>query len=178
MDPVKIVGANGNRRDRDFYSTPNQCVYALCDFLNIPRTTRIWEPACGGGAIVKALHEKGYGKVIASDIATGIDFLTTDLPENVGYIITNPPFSLAAEFIEHGIELGVPFAYLLKIQYWNSKKRYQLFQSCPPKYILPLTWRPDFTGQGASLMDMMWVVWTTEEMGATLYRPLARPGED
>lgn len=75
MDASKIVGANGNRRKLDFYPTPKECVYALVDFLGIPHDARIWEPACGEGAIINALGDRGYHNVFGTDIQTGTDFL-------------------------------------------------------------------------------------------------------
>ena len=76
------------------------------------------------------------------------------------WIITNPPFSLAEKFIERAWEFKKPFALLLKSQYWHAARRYDLFERCTPSAIFPLTWRPDFLGEGGSpLMDVMWVVW-------------------
>jgi type I restriction-modification system DNA methylase subunit len=177
MDAVKIVGANGNRRANDFYPTPKECVYALVDYLNIPLQKRIWEPACGDGAIVNALADRGYHNVFGTDIQTGTDFLTEKI-EGVDWIITNPPFSLGEKFIRHADEMQVPFAFLLKIQYWNSSKRKTLYDEIRPQAILPLTWRPDFTGQGNSLMDMMWCVWIPwYPKRSTIYQPLEKPKE-
>ena len=81
-------------------------------------------------------------------------------------------------------ELGKPFAFLLKSQYWNATCRRKLFDEIPPSYILPLTWRPDFFfkkrmpgEKGSPLMDVMWCVWLTPWKNdiQTVYRPLTRP---
>lgn len=178
MDAVKMVAANANRRPKDFYPTPKECTYALLDFLHLPVKTRIWEPACGDGAIIAALHSKGYMNCFGTDITTGTDFLQEEYLASAAWIITNPPFSLAEQFIRHAHDLGIPFAFLLKSQYWHSAKRRKLFEEVRPKYVLTLTWRPDFTGQGASIMDVMWCVWTNEKTACTLYHPLDKPKED
>lgn len=127
--------------------------------------------------MANAIRQAGY-KVIGTDISGGVDYLTAETPENVDFIITNPPFSLAQEFIEKSLERGIPFAFLLKSQFWHAKKRYALFYAHPPTYVLPLTWRPDFLfktrGKGSPLMDVMWVVWIPGKTH-TLYRPLAKP---
>lgn len=93
------------------------------------------------------------------------------------WIITNPPFCQAEAFIRHAAEIGVPFAFLLKSQYWHSAKRLNLYRKVQPTMVLPLTWRPDFTGQGNSLMDMCWNVWEPKYSGkiVTGYRPLEKP---
>ena len=115
--------------------------------------------------------DNGY-LMLATDITTGVDFLK-EPKRKCDWIITNPPFCLSEDFIRHASDMGVPFAFLLKSQYWHSKKRAKLFEECKPSYVLPLTWRPDFTGQGNSLMDCIWCVWTGEL--ETVYQPLEKP---
>ena len=173
----KIVGANqkNKRQKNDFYPTPAEVTGALLDFLQMPVGARIWEPACGQNHMVDVMRGNGY-YVIGTDIQDGVDFLTSDLPEGIDWIITNPPFNAAEAFIERCIEHGKCFALLLKSQYWHSSKRSRLFMRFPPSYVLPLTWRPAFTGQGSSLMDMMWCVWTLDNgKSYSLYKPLLKP---
>lgn len=175
----RIAGGNTaySRNKSDFYPTPPEATQALLDFLDLDEKTVIWEPACGEGHMVDVLRANGM-EVVATDIQTGTDFLKYDLPKLVEFIITNPPFSLAEQFIRTASSHGVPFAFLLKSQYWHSKKRYQLFKECKPTYILPLTWRPDFMfkqrGSGSPLMDVMWCVWIPGS-SKTEYIPLRKP---
>ena len=188
----QIMGGNGTkaRKATDLYPTPPEVTVALMRFLKLPRSTQIWEPACGKGDMVEALRGCGmlaYG----TDIRSGQDFLNSWQPRNTiaacSWIITNPPFSLADEFIRHAAEIGKPFAMLLKAQYWHAAKRAQLFREIPPSYVLPLTWRPDFLfkerdgKKGASpLMDVMWCVWLTPQMQGvqTVFKPLMRPEKE
>lgn len=160
IETNRIVGAGPkeNRKPMDFYPTPPDVTQALLDMLDIPKGATIWEPACGAGDLARVLSNNGY-KTILTDIQYGQDFLTTDLPAGVDWIITNPPFSLADKFIERAWEFKKPFALLLKSQYWHAAKRLELFYDCTPSCIFPLTWRPDFDGRGAPLMDVMWCVW-------------------
>lgn len=177
VDPVAIVGAGKERREHDFYPTPPEVTNALLDFLNIPRGTTIWEPACGDMAMCEVFIERGYD-CIATDLIYGQDFLTAQLPQGVSWIITNPPFSLSEQFIKHAAALGVPFAFLLKSQYWHSIRRFPLLEKYRPAYMLPLTWRPDFTGKGNSLMDMQWDVWLPiSNNHTTIYQPLSKRKE-
>ena len=188
----QIMGGNGAkaRKAADLYPTPPEVTVALMRFLKLPRSTQIWEPACGQGDRVEALRGCGmlaYG----TDIRSGQDFLDSWQPRSTtaacSWIITNPPFSLADEFIRHAAEIGKPFAMLLKAQYWHAAKRAQLFREIPPSYVLPLTWRPDFLfkerdgKKGASpLMDVMWCVWLTPQMQGvqTVFKPLMRPEKE
>lgn len=117
--------------------------------------------------------KKGYD-AFGTDITEGYDYLTTDFSKECDWIITNPPFSLAKEFIERSLLFKKPFALLLKSQYWHSARRYELFENHAPNFVLPLTWRPDFTNKGNSLLDMMWCVWIYDTQ-ITYYQPLQRP---
>jgi hypothetical protein len=177
-----IVGGNSafGRNKSDFYPTPPEATQALLDFLHIPPSMRIWEPACGEGHMVEVMERNGLD-VIGTDIQQGTDFLTAELPEGVDWIITNPPFSLAEDFIKKCCSHDVPFALLLKSQYWHAARRLSLFLAHPPMYVLPLTWRPDFTfktrGKGSPLMDVIWCVWGLYN-APTEYIPLAKPVSD
>ena len=177
----KIVGGNpaDKRSEMDYYPTPPEATIALLNFLEIPSGSHIWEPACGGGHMVRAMESKGY-IVTGTDIQTGNDFFNTETPENTDWIITNPPFSLAAEFIEECYKREKPFALLLKSQFWHAKKRYQLFQKHKPDFVLPMTWRPNFMweklGNTSPLMDVIWCVWKYPyNAAAPLYEPLLKP---
>ena len=135
--------------------------------------------------MLETIRACGYGGSFGTDISEGFDFLSPDIFKRllVGFdwIITNPPFALAEEFIRKAASLGKPFAFLVKSQFWHAKRRLSLFDEFPPSYILPLTWRPDFFFKddhgGSPLMDVMWCVWLTPQMKGvqTIYRPLAKP---
>ncbi len=181
----QIIGGNplhdGRKRScTDFYPTPDDVTEALISAIHPnPQSTKIWEPACGDGRMVRCLERLGPYTVVGTDILTGNDFLYEQLPDGCNWIITNPPFSAAEEFIQHAYELNVPFAFLLKSQFWHAKKRYKLFNECQPDLVLPLTWRPDFLfggGGGAPLMDCMWNVWLRNgDDAVTQFFPLPRP---
>lgn len=179
----RITGGNTayKRVASDYYPTPPEVTLALLNWLGLWKGTRIWEPACGEGHMVRVIEAEGYS-VRATDIQSGTDFLAGMLPaDDINFIITNPLFSLADKFIERCALYGRPFALLLKSQYWHAKKRLDLFQRYQPDYILPLTWRPDFLfgerGGGSPLMDVMWCVWlrNSELNTETRYYPLPKP---
>jgi len=178
-----LVLSNGStknkRRELDFYPTPPDVTAVLLTFLNLPLNTKIWEPACGDGAMAEVIMECGYD-VISSDIRHtgygegGIDFLTAH--RECDAIITNPPFSESQKFINHAIGQADIVAMFFKSQYWHAAKRKELFDEHPPAYVLPLTWRPDFmNGErgGAPTMDVLWTVWI-EGTTDTRYRLLEK----
>lgn len=184
LQASRISGGNSanGRRSGDFYPTPPEVTVALMDFLNLPSNTIIWEPAAGEGDMAGVLMTF-CDEVYATDIIDGTDFLQSSI-DDADWIITNPPFSRAEEFIRRAAQLGKPFAMLLKSQYWHATKRKALFDEIPPSYILPLTWRPDFFfkdrtegKRGCPLMDVMWCVWLTPYRTdlPAIYKPLLRP---
>lgn len=180
--------ANRSSKDRnsvDFYETPTEVTVALFDFLEhnnlISPGCLIWEPACGRGAMTRVMLDRGYA-VNGTDLfpnidgLPSIDFLQSQIPCN--WIITNPPFSEAVEFIRHALELKKPCAFLLKSQFWHARSRLQLFKDNPPSYVLPLTWRPDFLNgakSGSPTMEVIWSVWAGSN--ETRYFPLEKPKE-
>ena len=176
---TQMIGGNPTKKrsETDFYPTPSEVTEALLRFLGLPKTTVIWEPACGEMDMVSAMQSAGYS-VIATDLSYGQDFLTEPLLE-CDWIITNPPFSVSDKFIERCAKHGKPFALLLKSQYWHARRRYDLFQKITPSIVCPLTWRPDFLfkkheKRSAPLMDVMWCVWEPPYNQKTVFHPLRR----
>jgi hypothetical protein len=184
--------ANRSSEDRnhlDFYPTPPSATIALMRFLEgrnlVNQNHKIWEPACGSGDMTLVLRKLEYD-VTGTDIETGHDYLVTDISEHVNWVITNPPFSLASQFIRRSLENGVSFAFLLKSQYWHSANRLGLFMESKPSFVLPLTWRIDFKykergqgteSKGSPTMDHIWVVWLAGKPNyvETIYQPLEKP---
>ena len=174
--------SSDNRRKADYYPTPTHCTQALIDYLQIPKTSVIWEPACGGGFMAEVFKSNGYSVISTDLFSYGYedsteDFLQSECKE-CDWIITNPPFALSERFIRKCIQLEKPFALLLKSQYWHSKKRFALFCEHKPQFVLPMTWRPDFEfgGRGgAPTMDCIWTVWNASPCCDTIYQPLKKP---
>lgn len=110
--------SSGNRRKSDFYETPYSLTRMLLDKEKLVGS--ILESACGNGAIVKVLNEKGYKNITAYDKET--DFLKET--RRFDTIITNPPFSLAYEFIQKAKQVSDVFYFLLPLNYLHGKKRY------------------------------------------------------
>lgn len=112
--------AKGQRRKSDFYETPYTITEHLLAVEDFDKSLTVCEPACGNNAIVRVL-KKYWKDVTYYDIER--NFLTVN--ERYDYIITNPPFSLSYEFIQHAKECArVKFAFLLPLSYLHGKKRY------------------------------------------------------
>ena len=117
------LNSNKNRPKSDFYQTP----YSLTELLlkSESFSGNVLEPACGDGAIVKVLNDFGF-ETISYDIET--NFLNeTKTYDN---IITNPPYSLAKEFILKAFEVSKSkIAMLLPLNYLHGIERFQSIYS-------------------------------------------------
>lgn len=114
--------ASGKRRKGDFYETPYSMTEQLLEHEKFDYKKLVLEPACGKGAITKIL-KNNFFYVDGSDIEK--DFLKNDFIY-YDYIITNPPFSLAFEFIQKSKQIAKEkFAMLLPLSYLHGKKRYE-----------------------------------------------------
>ena len=110
------------RKKSDFYETPYSITNHLLNVESFDTNFTVCEPACGNGAITKVLKSKwDEEKITSYDIEK--NFLTET--EQYDYIITNPPFSIANEFIEKAKKVArKKFAFLLPLSYLHGKKRY------------------------------------------------------
>jgi len=106
------------------FQTPPEALLPLYPFIKKDWT--IWECAEGDGNLSATLKKRGYD-VIGTDILKGKDFLTYQ-PEHFDMIITNPPYSLKQQFLKRCYELGKPFALLLPLTTFETKKRQDLFK--------------------------------------------------
>lgn len=170
-----------HRKPADLYPTPvngTESVMPAIEVIadHIGRPIRIWEPACGDGRIARVLEWHGHD-VFSSDLRAypgyGIpdfDFLIDhqaafgwNPAEEVDMIVTNPPFSLAEQFIRKSLTITPNVVMLLKQTYWNAASRLPFFAEHRPKFVLPLTFRLAFleSERGKSpLMDCCWVIWS------------------
>lgn len=176
---MSATGRGAERAVSDFYPTPAWCVHRLLDRLHLPGGKWI-EPAAGDGAIVKAVRSRGTSDVTwcavelrheceaaltsavsyGSTVLTGVDFLRSELLVIEGdVLITNPPYSLAEEYVRASLPRAKWVALLLRLNFLGSSKRRALFANeMPDIYVLPN--RPSFTGHGTDATEYAWFVWT------------------
>lgn len=134
------------------------------------------EPACGVGHMAKVLNEY-FGKVTASDIHPygygGIADFTGSLHQAGSYdwVITNPPFRLAEEFIMRALPIARKgIAILARTVFIESVGRYRrVFEQTPPTKFAQFTERvPMVKGRldkkASTATGYSWIVW---ERGST-----------
>ena len=166
-----IVTDRANRQKDDFYPTPEWVTRVLLGFHKFDG--EIWEPAAGCGDMAEVLKKAGY-EVYATDLVNrgycpaGIDFLLENMTAQ--NIVTNPPFNLAYEFMEKGLELAErSLALLLPIRYLCGKKRSKFFLEHPPAKIIVIPNKIDFHGMGNPMMEFAWYVWDKGAVGTKIY---------
>lgn len=108
----------------DRCQTPKYALDPL--LLYIPKNFTIWESACGDGNLVRGLTDSGY-KVIATDILTGQNFFRWQPPQ-WDIQLTNCPYSVKLEWLEHSYILGKPFALLLPVELLGVGKAQRMFE--------------------------------------------------
>jgi hypothetical protein len=156
----------------DQYETPEWVTRALIP--HIPkRVKRIWEPACGSGKMVRALESAGY-YVFETDIQRDTDFLDPRIvPVDAPAIVTNPPYSLAAEFIWRALGLTESssgmVAMLLRTDFDHAKSRRDLFADHPAfakKLVLTkrIQWFED--SKSSPSFNHAWFIWDWQHEGA------------
>jgi hypothetical protein len=162
------------RVEFDAYMTPSWCVRRLLEAWT-PRLGLALEPAVGEGAIVKAMP-KEISRWQTIDIRpvtlpapTGIwvhrqaDYLASNYLDFIEAetVITNPPFSLAEQFIRKARREcpNADLVFLLRLGFLASQERVALWRDLGEPDVLILPNRPSFTSGGTDKYDYFWAVW-------------------
>ncbi len=178
------ITRDDKRPKGDFYETPPETVHAL--LAEEIFEGKVWEPACGTGAIVKVLNDYKIS-TIASDLyhydtdikaEWGVDFLD---PENdnskAPNIITNPPFNFLVEFVlraeEHIFISGGKAAFLARLAWLESISRKEMFENGYLSKVwifsrrLPRMHRPGYIGKKSTgMVAYAWFVFDPTHQGS------------
>lgn len=183
----KLAGGNPTEKrvENDYYATDPLAVEMLLERYSFVGK-RLLEPCVGSGNIAEAVSkyynkdkktekqidgidivDRGYKGTIVQD------FLTYEPSSLYDGVITNPPYSLAKEFVEKSMEVvkkNGQVAMFLKIQFLESEKREDLFIKYPPKYVYVFrnrmaTWKnglarnPETGRKWSTTMTHAWFIW-------------------
>ncbi len=160
-----LLALMGNNAPDDF-QTPNWPIDILVHRLNLVNPKKIiWEPACGRGNIVNRINEHNID-CFGTDLKGHIDFLKDwTVGENSAIrpfdcIVTNPPFSLKAQFLKRCYDLGKPFALLMPLTALGGDKRIKMYRE-KGLQVLVLPKRVDFefpdgTSKGSPWFHCAW----------------------
>jgi hypothetical protein len=184
---VPIKAHSWPRHTSDFYVEPPWCSDRLFD--EEPFVGSIYDPACGGGNIIRAAEAHGY-PAAGSDIEDrgwlrGLKHLQRDFFSMSGEtdnIVTNPPFKIAGPFFHKARQMAngkvamiLPTARLHAAWSW--------LEGFPLRTIWLMTPRPSMppgsaiaAGQkvGGGWTDYCWIVWQKSYFGRADIRWLHR----
>jgi hypothetical protein len=173
------------RSPADNYPTPAWVVHRLLDEVALP-VGRWLEPGVGNGDIVRAVRQKLDVQFTGFDVrntkfikdANAPEFFVGNLLKPEGRLVElmrgekadvaigNPPFRLAAEFIDFSLKHAHHVAMLLRLNYLGSDTRAAFMRSLAPDvFVLPNrpTFRPSKRGLlTTDSVEYAWFVWGDE----------------
>jgi hypothetical protein len=169
----------------DDFPTPPWATRALCAWIGdvldpgaAPWPMSCREPAANRGHMVRPLLEY-FERVEAADVhdyGAGYavrDYLFGPLHEAVDWTITNPPYRLAAAFIERALassRKGV--AMIVRSAFLEGQTRYEeLFSRTPPTHVLQFAervvmHRGRLSEKGSTATAYCWMVWNKGQVGS------------
>lgn len=188
-DPKTGEKSKTDRLGDNLYETPEWVTWALIDENVLPFGTWM-EPCAGRGAIMRAVGNwngrsarlftppaKWYAVEKRIDCEDALReetphvYIADFLEERDGHrdnleklevdvVFTNPPFSLAMEFIQTSMRRWpeAALAFLSRVNFLGSQKRAPwLREHTPDVYVLPK--RPSFAHGGTDATEYAWLVW-------------------
>ena len=145
---MSAKGRGAQLRANRNYPTPSKTINSFLDELYPLALPNLkWgEPCAGDGAMIREMLKRGVepGNWEWAEIREGKDYLLDGLTGRVDAIITNPDFSIAQEFIERSLRESKFSAYLLRLNFFGSRKRREWWQGKEPTHLFTLAERPSF----------------------------------
>lgn len=105
---------------------------------------------------------------VADDAIIRIDNLTV-------LYVSNPPFSLSEEWVRRVVNIvlrgGTPrfAAFLLRLDWLGTKRRSNILDWHPPRWILPLSPRPSFAHGRTDAREYAWFIWDWDSKSRHTY---------
>lgn len=167
----------------DDFPTPPWATRALCEWLSAFHDLSkqdCLEPAANRGHMARPLAEY-FGEVRASDVhdyCAGYPVLDFLFPEPIAladWVVTNPPFRLAEQFIRRAHELTCfGYAMLVRSAFLEGVGRFErLFRDRPPTTVLQFSERVvmhkgRLAPKGSTATAYCWLVWEHMATGTCL----------
>ena len=111
-------------------------------------------------------HAMGDEVLIKDFIKTSLEDFTHLIPCAPGTIITNPPFSIAKQIIEHCFELAdehTEIIMLLRLGWLETQDRYSFWRKHSNVSLITLRDRPKFIGNGTDFAAYGWFIWSNRQ---------------
>lgn len=136
------------RIENDAYQTPAWCVDTILPYLDFQAARTFLEPCRGEGRIYDRIAPRvptsHWCEIDGRLHGESRDYLKRIMPR-ADLIATNPPFSLAIEFLTHSLrDPDATVIYLLRLSMLGSSERRDFWNKNPPSHVFVLTPRPIF----------------------------------
>ena len=173
MSSLNVLGSSNHTTDErekyDYYATDPIAAEYLIEEVELEN---ILEPCCGEGHLSKVFIDDGI-TVTSTDLIDrgygtgGINFLEHYTKWD-GDIVTNPPYMMAQEFVQHSLDIvpdGRKVIMFLKTLFLESKGRRQFFADTPLKEVMVSSGRikcakgGDFNSMKSSAVSYSWFIW-------------------
>lgn len=184
---VTLGASNHTDHDRailDYYATDPNAARWLLEIE--PSIHNIWECACGQGHLAQVFDKIGKLNKATDLINRGyekqtetLDFLKCGITNYKGSIITNPPYKMALEFVQHSLYCvadGELVCMFLKLTFLEGKERRAFFDQNPPIRVWVSSSRiscarnGDFDKYDSSAACYAWFVWQKGYKGETIIK--------
>jgi len=166
----------------DDYPTPEDCVRNFLAVFNPGPVWSILDPCAGGHHDVTARGEVvavpgTYARLLAERFPAAelvtvdireetpvdhhVDFLRWQPQRLFDLVMSNPPFGLAREFVEHALECvveGGAVVFLLRLGFLGTQDRHEWFKTFTPAEVWVHSKRPVFRG-AADFSEYAHFVW-------------------
>lgn len=150
-----------NKIPKDHYATPIPVVENLMKHLVVRPDDMFLEPCRAEGNIFNRVPLPVEQKQWA-EIRDGVDYMTTTFSP-VDLIITNPPFTIAEDFIEkckQELKKDGTLVVLQKVNFLGSLVRVDFWNNLGfPNKMPVIIPRPSFTKGGTDSCEYCWFIW-------------------
>lgn len=156
---MSSTNRGSKRIDKDEYQTPVWAVKKIVGEVDWNKGIKFYEPCLGKGNIFNNIPLPDDLKSYCDINESLLDYLKI-LYLRRDIIITNPPYSLALEFLEKSLSEAKTVIYLLRLNFLGSQKRHKFWSLNPPTHLFVLSKRPSFTEDGnTDSTEYAWFCW-------------------
>lgn len=154
----------------DDYQTPLWVVHGLLQRFQWDGLKTFHEPCRGAGHITQSLP--GHIRKSYCEISEGKDYLKYRPRKTYDLIATNPPFSLAMDFLQKSLVEAHTVAYLLRLNFLGCIDRAHFWMHNAPDYVWVIYPRPSFVGRTTDATEYAWFVWDRGGHVKPVYPPV------